>query len=141
MNRPGTFEENNKAAEKWTEETVMPIIERIKEHSKSQDCYWLGSALVHEGLYKEIWAYWKEKFKDNETVFKSIKAVDTIFEDKLFRMALNGTYNATVSIFGLKNNHDWKDKQEIEQTHHIEDMKSNQSQIFKSDTGEGVSDS
>lgn len=137
----GKFKEGNKAAQKWTEETVTPYLERIKEYSTNDDCYWLGSALVKEGLYKEVWAYWKDIFKENETVFKSIKAIDQIFEDKLFKMALNGTYNSTVSIFGLKNNHDWKDKQEIEQTHHINDLKSSNSQLFKSDTDTGISDS
>ena len=38
----------------------------------------------------------------------------------------------TSMIFWLKNRRskDWKDKQEIDQTHRIEDMKSNQSQIL-----------
>ena len=68
-----------------------------------------------------------------------------VIENQIVKTPLIKHYppDPTSMIFWLKNRRskDWKDKQEIEQTHHIEDMKSNQSQIFKSDTGEGVSDS
>ena len=140
MVHEGSFKEGNNAAEKWTEETVMPYLDRIKEYSKEPKCYWLGSALVKEGLYKDIWSYWKEKFKDNEYVLLSIKAIDLIFEDKLYGNSLMGNYNPATAIFGLKNNYDWKDKQEIEQTHHIDDLKSTSSQLFRnSDTDTGIS--
>lgn len=108
--------EGNANAEKWTEETVMPILDRIKEIANQDDCLWLGSALVQVDLYKQLWSDWSKKFADNKTVSESIKKIDQIFEDKLFTKALKGSVNGTVAIFGLKNNHDWKDKTEIDQT-------------------------
>jgi hypothetical protein len=69
-----------------------------------------------EGCYAEIWAYWKNKFKDNETIFKSIRKVDAILENRLYTGALKGKYNSTITIFGLKNNYGWKDKTETDIT-------------------------
>lgn len=102
----------NKNAEKWTEETVLKQLAEIEKHANKRTTLWLGSALVKVGLYMDIWDYWKTKFRENEVVFRSIKAIEAIFQDRLFTEALKGDVNSTVAIFGLKNNHGWTDKQE-----------------------------
>lgn len=102
----------NKFAEKWTEETVMPFLNKIEDRASSPACYYITQVLVEVGLYKDIWAEWKRKFNENKEVYRSIKRIDSIFEAKLVRGALDGTHNPSVSIFLMKNNHGMTDKQE-----------------------------
>lgn len=106
----------NAYAQKWDETEVLRQLKKIEVEAKKATCLWLGSALVKCGLYADIWGYWKKTFKKNEEVFRTIKRVEQIFEDRLFSGALNGKYNPTTAIFGLKNNHGWKDKNETDIT-------------------------
>ena len=101
----GGAPEGNKNAEKWTQKEVLSMMSKIEAAAKKPTCYYLGSALVEVGLYKEIWSRWEEKFKTDDVVSQSIKRINQIFEAKLF---------SAVAIFGLKNNHEWKDKVETE---------------------------
>lgn len=104
----------NKNAEKWNEKTVLPKLTEIEKVAtrRNKPCSYLTEALVEVGLYKDIWAEWKRKFKDNSIVYRSIKRIDSIFEVKLVKGALNGDHNPSVSIFLMKNNHGMTDKQE-----------------------------
>lgn len=111
-----SFKEGNKAAEKWTVETVMPILTDMLQAAKDGRYVWLGDALVNSYLYKDIWIEWKEKFKDNEPVFRTIKQIEQCFENNQYKGALNGQLVASVAIFGLKNNHGWRDKSETDLT-------------------------
>lgn len=106
----------NTNAEKWNRKEVLAMLAKIEAEAKKPSCAWLGTALVKCDLYKDVWAYWKEKFSDDEVVFRTIKKIDTIFEERLFAKALKNEANATIAIFGLKNNHGWKDKQEVDHT-------------------------
>ena len=110
----GGAPEGNKNAEKWTQKEVLSMMSKIEAAAKKPTCYYLGSALVEVGLYKEIWSRWEEKFKTDDVVSQSIKRINQIFEAKLFSAALSGSVNSTVAIFGLKNNHEWKDKVETD---------------------------
>lgn len=103
---------NNKNAEKWNFDTVMPILEKILNLALTEQAVYIGDALVQCGLYNDIWRHWKEMFKDNEIVIRTIKKIETQFENYLFKSALQGNVNPTVAIFGLKNNHKWTDKTE-----------------------------
>lgn len=102
----------NTNAEKWTRAIVLKEVEAILVEAKKPSCLWIGSAMAKRELYRDIWAYWKEKFKDDKVVFRTIKRVDQIFENRLFEKAAKGDVNTTIAIFGLKNNHNWRDKTE-----------------------------
>lgn len=106
----------NKNAEKWTVKAVQEKLSEIEEAAADPSCLWLGSALVKAGLYKDVWVYWCEKFANDDVVFRTIKRIEQIFEDRLFAEAAKGTIVPSVAIFGLKNNHGWKDKSEQEVT-------------------------
>jgi hypothetical protein len=58
---------------------------------------------------------WREKFKDNEEFTDTIKKIDEELENRLYKLGLKGKANATLVIFGLKNNYGWKDKSEVDQ--------------------------
>ncbi|MCA9368211.1 hypothetical protein KC887_08230, partial [Candidatus Kaiserbacteria bacterium] len=73
-----------------------------------------GDALDRCDLYPQIWSYWLEKFADDPEVFEAIKRIEGKMENKVVKNALKGDANATMSIFVLKNKHDWKDKTEAD---------------------------
>ena len=114
--------EGNKHAEKWTEETVMQkITEMQKELDTDQkkdieNCRYLtiGSLLYSCDLYGEIWSYWKEKFKDNETVFKSVKKIDTFFENRLYEGGLKNKLNSKIVGLGLNRNYKWVEQKQLD---------------------------
>lgn len=56
------------------------------------------------------------KYEDDEDVsfLDTIKRAKAKCEFDIERGLLSGKYNPTGAIFNLKNNYDWKDKQEIE---------------------------
>ena len=70
-------------------------------HTVSGLAYWLGCDRKTLINYEE-----KERF------FPTIKKAKTRIEAEIEQKALTGYYNPTFSIFNLKNNFDWKDKQE-----------------------------
>ena len=104
----------NKHAEKWDRDKVELLLDDMYITAKEKNCYYLGTLLVRYNLYKDIWCYWKEKFKEDEDVFRAIKKIDQVFEEKLFSGALMGDFNPAISIFGLKNNHKWTDQPQPE---------------------------
>ena len=106
----------NKNAEKWTEETVMPKLEEIKKLARDPFCNSLVRALSSLGLYGQLWSDWKRKFKGNKIVSESIKRIDAHFESKLVEGGLSGDLNTTMTIFLLKNNYNYTDRQQVEST-------------------------
>jgi hypothetical protein len=52
--------------------------------------------------------------EDDESFLDTIKRAKAKCEFDIERGLLSGKYNATGAIFNLKNNYNWKDKQEIE---------------------------
>lgn len=102
--------EGNKFAEKWTRDEVLTRLWDMEITAKEEDCLYIGTLLVKYNLYKEIWSYWKDKFKDDDEVFQPIKKIEQVFENKLFSGGLTAKYNPAIVIFGLKNNHKWTDQ-------------------------------
>ena len=76
---------------------------------------------------------WREKFKDDAHFSDTIKKIESELENRLFKLGLKGKANATLVIFGLKNNYGWSDKQEIEHSGLPEKIEIS---VDKSETGE-----
>lgn len=106
----------NKNAEKWTEETVMSKLEEIQELVERPDVNYLGTALTKVGLYNDIWRDWSQKFSENLVVSRTMKKIRDRIQSKLYERALNGDVVPSIAIFGLKNNHGWTDRQQLEHT-------------------------
>ena len=106
----------NSYALKWTEEKVNEKISLMESRLKEEPAKFnfLGTILVDLGLYAGIWAHWKKKFKDNESITNRMKVIDSFFEAKIVEGGITGKLNPTLVIFSLKNNHGWKDKKEID---------------------------
>ena len=112
-----SFKEGNKAAELWTEEKTIEKLNEIYCYVKENKTVFIGTALVNNDLYKEIWAYFNEKFAENDAVFKLIKKIEQTVESNLADSALNGEKNPAMAIFILKNKHGYSDKQDIDINH------------------------
>jgi hypothetical protein len=103
----------NKNAEIWTIEEALKYSEIVLDYVISNDdCVSIQEAACNTGQYNEILIYLGNKF---EIDFHAIKKANSIIEQRIYKKALQNKYNSTIAIFGLKNNHGWKDKHEIEQ--------------------------
>jgi hypothetical protein len=100
----------NQNARKWTEEIVMSHLTRIEQYAFEPDTVYLVNALVKVGLYKEIWSYWKKAFYSSDDVKEKMLRIESIFEARLFIGGLKKELASSLAIFGLKNNHKWKEK-------------------------------
>jgi len=92
---------------KWTPERVKGILNNILLDTTEQDVSYLNMALVRQGLYKDIWAYWKKVFARDPDILELMMRIDSIFEAKLYHAALHKQVSPWVAIFGLKYNHQW----------------------------------
>lgn len=93
--------QNNKHAEKWTEEETVKLMEKALE-SINEECYFLAEVAVACGVYRELFWYLCQKFKDNPTVFNLIKGMYTKCEAIIIRQAASKKIDTTVGIFALK---------------------------------------
>ena len=108
-----SFKEGNKASEKWTLSEVTILFDKAMDLSKN--AITLTDIANELDLYPNVFDYLVEKYPDfisyKKTILKQI-------ENNTYKGALNGDYTPSIAIFGLKNNHGWKDKSEVEQTVH-----------------------
>ena len=98
-------------AKKWTEERVTEELAAIKHHALREDVDYLGIAIVRQGLYIQLWAYWKKIFDHHDDILEQMLIIESIFEARLVQAALRKKVSPWVAIFALKNNHHWTDKQ------------------------------
>jgi len=97
-------------ARKWTEERVTEHLATIKYHAFQEDVDYLGIALIKEGLYIQLWAYWKKIFANDDDIIEEMMMIESIFEARLVQAALRKKVSPWVAIFSLKNNHQWTDR-------------------------------
>ena len=97
-------------AAKWNSENVMVHLKNIEEAALLPETMYLVNALIKEGLYKEIWSYWKKILYKDEAIQEKMLRIESIFEARLFIGGLKKELATSLTIFGLKNNHKWKEK-------------------------------
>ena len=97
-------------AQKWTEERVTAHLIEIKQDCYNGDVSYLGEAIVRQGLYIQIWEYWKRIFAKNDNIREEMLQIESIFEARLFKEALGKKVPSRIAVLGLKNNHHWSEK-------------------------------
>jgi hypothetical protein len=97
-------------AKKWTEERVKEHLIEIRKDSYNGDVDYLGIALAREGLYPQLWAYWKKAFADHEDIIEEMMVIEGMFEARLYQAALRKQVSPWIAVFGLKYNHHWRDE-------------------------------
>ena len=109
---PGSI--GNKNAEKWTPDISQKFVNQVHEFIKENvNCTSLEEACCELGQYESLLEYLKIKF-DNTIDFMPIKKAKAIIKGRLMKNGLTNKYNPTMCIFILKNNHDMKDKNELD---------------------------
>lgn len=105
----------NKNACKWTEEKANDFFDKVLHHIKeNEDCCSLAEATVEAGYYETVAQYLQEKFEGVD--FESFKKAMNILKARIIKRGLEHKYNATMSIFMLKNNHGMQEKIHNENT-------------------------
>ena len=97
-------------AKKWTVERVTEELIAIKGDALREDVDYLGIAIVRQGLYIQLWAYWKKIFADNDDILEQMMMIESIFEARMVQAALNKKVSPWIAVFVLKNNHNWSDR-------------------------------
>ena len=97
-------------AQKWNKENVYTHLVRMEQDARKPETMYLVNALNNEGLYKDIWRYWKRTFAKDDDIIEIMLRIESLFEAKLFVGGLKKELAPTLAIFGLKNNHKWQEK-------------------------------
>jgi hypothetical protein len=124
-----SFKPGNKEAEKWTKDIAESFLLQALELSKTEIT--LTNIANTLDTYPDVFEFIVNKFPD----FRTIKSrIEKHIENNTYQKALHSEINATVAIFGLKNNHGWKDKTEVEQTTKVSYMNKPPLEFFDSET-------
>lgn len=112
---------NNKNAEKWTIEESQKFINAVYQYVlKNVDCCSIEEACCELGEYEKLLNYLENKGLDID--FNPVKRANALIKNRIIKKGLTNKYNPTMAIFVLKNNHDMKDKQEVEQNVSVKDI-------------------
>lgn len=119
----GQFVKGNKAAEKWTVETVLQKLDEMwqvvatddeggkpRNPIRANDIKTLAEVCLMCGVGRDTWAYFSDKFKDEPAVLRIIKNIEWVLEQ---RVIYSGQ---TMDIFVLKNKYGFSDRQELDHT-------------------------
>lgn len=121
--KTGRFTKGNKAAEKWTVESVTQILQEMwrtvatddegniaKNPVRANDIKTLAEICLIHDVGHDTWSYWADKFKDEPSVLRIIKKIEWVLEN---RMVYSGQ---TMDIFVLKNKYGYNDQRAMDLT-------------------------
>lgn len=74
------------------------------------------------GISEDLWYRWIEEEPEFSVTIKSCKVLCQVWWEKTGRKMASGSEsgNATVWIFNMKNRFNWRDKQDVEHSGHID---------------------
>lgn len=101
---------NNKNAQRWTHERVVYYLQELEKAANESGALFWGKELERLGLYKDVWAYWKRKFADDEELLEYMELIETMYEVKLVKAAFRGEIAPGAAIVCLKRIYGWSDK-------------------------------
>ena len=105
---------DNKNAQKWTRAAVSAYLREIKRAAVNKKRFFLGQELVRLGLYKDVWAYWKRKFSEYDSILDQMLLIEEQFETNLYLAALSSQISTKLTILCLRNAHKWRSNTEVE---------------------------
>ena len=108
----GRFKEGNKAAEKWTLESAMELGHGLLDWMEEDgNMFYQEYLCVANDYYEDLIGYLCKKFNP---FLELIKKAEKIQEMKLVKGGLDGKTHPAMTIFVLKNHHEYKDKKEVD---------------------------
>lgn len=123
----------NTNAEKWTEQEAKDFVQEVEEYiADNEDCVFIGEAVTECGQYRQVWNYLSNKFQDS-IVFDTIRVIESILENRLYKKGLTKDFSGRLVEFGLKNNHGWKDRKELDHTTQGDKLPSLQVEVMRPD--------
>ena len=106
----------------YTEDFVEKELKSLLEELKTNKEYVYLWELFEDKKYsRQRYSEWVKQYKDNKNVKLYSDTIKEILETRAIVWAMKNKLNATSVIFHMKNNYNWKDKQEIDNTHKIQD--------------------
>jgi len=109
------FSSEYQPKEKWTEKIALQLGKDLIEWQKAKpvNIFWEEFLIIERDLYPDLIRYLSEKYTSFSDLIKRAKKIQEL---KLQKYGTADKLNATITKFVLINKHDWKDKQEIDQT-------------------------
>lgn len=101
---------------KYTLKYCLTEIKRIWSVLSTDDKgkYITWHDLVKDQSYpRQCISEWRKTYAENKEFSDTIRKIENELENRTYKLALANKVNSAVAIFGLKNNYNWKDKQEI----------------------------
>ncbi len=102
-------------ATKWTNATVTEYLDRIEKETGEGGPYFLGTALLRQGLYQDIWYYWRKIFFYDDDIFERMLRIETMFESRICEGAIKKELAGWIAMYALKLKHRWEAKEEEEE--------------------------
>lgn len=100
---------------KYTEAFVKEELkDMLYEIRNDKDIIFIGQLFENRDYSRQRFSEWLDKFAENEEISDTIKKIESMLESRAVVGGMQGKLNPTMTIFHLKNNHDWKDKKEYE---------------------------
>ncbi len=101
----------NKNAEKWTEQIALDLGNELINWIKLDDNIFFEDFLyIVKDLHPNIIGYLSKKYKSFNELLKRSKKIQEL---KLVKLGIKDKLQPAMTIFVLKNHHNYKDKQEI----------------------------
>lgn len=101
--------------EKYTREFVSSeLADMMQELQDNTEIVILGELFKSRDYSAQRFSDWEQKFSDDDQIMESIKRIKSTLETRINIGGLKGKLNPTMTIFNLKNNYGWKDKNETE---------------------------
>lgn len=107
--RKGGGQPGNKNALKWSDSDLIQIGEELLKWMNQDQNIWFEKFLMSKGLYRDFVSDRAENCKSFAELIKKAKQMQ---EARIAEFALHNKINTTMSIFLLKNNHGYRDRQE-----------------------------
>jgi len=105
----------NKNAEKYTLEWVQEeLTSMLLELHQNKDIVYIGELFEDKEYSRYRYHEWVNKYSDDEIVLLTNKKIKEILESRAVIGGMKNHLNCAMTIFHLKNNYGWKDKQELD---------------------------
>ena len=100
----------------YTLEFIQEELTSLLNALKSDiDIIYIWELFLEKDYTRNRYAEWVNKYPDDEIVQTTSGTIKGILETRAIKWAMTNKLNPTATIFHLKNNYKWVDKQEIDQ--------------------------
>lgn len=104
--------------EKYTKEFVVSELQdMLSEVTNDLGIFFIGQLFENRSYSRQRFSEWEKKFADDEEISDIKKRIEDLLETRLVTGGLTSALNPTLTIFTLKNKHNWRDKTEQDITH------------------------